>query len=90
MQLNELIEKDGVESVSQATNISVESLQFLSEDDFSRFNRAKALGFIQILEREYELELDELILKVKEYFKEEQLEAESLSKRNCDNHSFYK
>jgi hypothetical protein len=68
MQLNELIEKEGLESVSNKTNISIENLENLQNEVFQRLNRVKSLGFINILEREYNLELDEMREKIKVYF----------------------
>ena len=92
MTLNELIERDGVESISQLTNISIENLKFLSEDNFARLKRVRALGFIKILERDYDLELDDLTFKIKEYFEDNQLEVGNevvvLSTNSRDNNGF--
>ena len=92
MTLNELIERDGIESVSQLTNISVENLKFLSEEKFSKLNRVRALGFINILDRDYDLELDDLTSKIKEYFKDSELEMGNevvvLSSDSRDNNGF--
>jgi hypothetical protein len=43
------------------THISVAELQAILAKRFDAFNRAKALGFFKILEREYALDLSELI-----------------------------
>ena len=76
MTLNELIDRDGIETISELTNVSVENLRRLSEDDFDKLNRVRALGFIKILERDYEeLELDDLTFKIKAHFEENQLEV---------------
>ena len=75
MTLNELIERDGIAPISQLTNISVENLKFLSEDDFTKLNRVRALGFIKILERDYDLDMEDLTFKIKAYFEENKLEA---------------
>ncbi len=92
MTLNELIERDGIESVSQLTNISVENLKFLSEEKFSKLNRVRALGFIKILDRDYDLELDDLTFKIKEYFEDSELEMGNevvvLSSDSRDNNGF--
>ncbi|HHH20261.1 MAG TPA: hypothetical protein ENK86_07120 [Campylobacterales bacterium] len=69
MQFNELIEKDGIEAVSQKTNVSVENLSSLYEQNFDKLNRVKALGFINILEREYpDIEIDDLREVIKGYY----------------------
>ena len=92
MTLSELIAKEGVNGISQATNISIENLNFLNEDDFSKLTRVRSLGFIQILERDYGLDLDDLTSKIKAHFKENQLEAGNevvvLSKDSRDNSGF--
>jgi len=68
MQLNELIEKEGLENISLKTNISLENLQNLQNETFEKLNRVKSLGFINILEREYSVQLEEIREKIKEYF----------------------
>ncbi|RUM73798.1 MAG: hypothetical protein DSZ11_05065 [Sulfurovum sp.] len=93
MTLNELIDRDGIETVSQLTNVSVENLRRLNEDNFDKLNRVRALGFIKILERDYDdLELDDLTFKIKAHFEENQLEAGNevvvLSKDSRDNNGF--
>jgi len=61
MQLSELIDKEGISSISAKTNISEMNLNYLLEKDFKTFNRVKSLGFLLILEREYEgLEFNDL------------------------------
>ena len=69
MQLNELIDKEGIEAVSQKTNISVENLHSLYHQEFEKLNRVKALGFLKILEREYEdIDIGGLKESIKEYY----------------------
>jgi len=61
MRLSELIDKEGITSISGKTNISEMNLNYLLDKDFKTFNRVKSLGFLIILEREYEgLELGDL------------------------------
>ncbi len=70
MQLNELIEKEGLEAVSEKTNISIDNLKCLLNEDFENLNRVKALGFLSILQREYGLEVDALENSIRNYFEE--------------------
>jgi len=71
MQFNELLDKDGVERISNQTNISISNLEFLGEEDFENLSRVKALGFLLILEREYkEIDVVDLRERVKSYFEE--------------------
>jgi len=68
MNLNELIERDGLEVISEKTNISVNNLKKLVDLDFEGLNRVRALGFLSILRREYGLELDTIEDSIKSYF----------------------
>ncbi len=71
MDLNELIEKEGLESVSEKTNISIFNLNKLANEDFLELNRVKALGFLHILKREYEIDTTKLEQSIKSHFEEQ-------------------
>jgi len=96
MQLNELIEQDGIEKVVIKTTISKDNLNYLVNEDFENLSRVKALGFLLILEREYkELEVSKIRERVKSYFAEHKPDydnvivvAETLSNRG--EFSFFK
>ena len=64
MQLDELIEKYGLKDIFEKTNIFEDAVVQLSQEDFTSFPRAKALGLMSILRREYP-ELDTVVLKEK-------------------------
>ncbi len=69
MQLNELIEQEGIEKVAIKTTISQDNLNYLINENFEKLSRVKALGFLLILEREYkELEVSELRENIKLFF----------------------
>jgi len=70
MNLNELIERDGLEAISEKTNISINNLKKLVDLDFEGLNRVRALGFLSILRREYGLDLDTIEESIKSYFME--------------------
>jgi len=70
MDLNELIEKEGLEGVSEKTNISIFNLNKLANEDFRDLNRVKALGFLHILKREYDIDTTKLEQSIKSYFEE--------------------
>ncbi len=50
----------GLKEVSNKTFINLENLTALLDKDFAKLNRTKALGFIQILQREFNVDLNEL------------------------------
>ncbi len=71
MQFSEIMDRDGVERLSDVTNISIDNLNNLVEEKFEKLTRVKALGFLLILEREYsDIDVDALRERVKTYFEE--------------------
>ncbi|MCK4440800.1 MAG: hypothetical protein KAU90_02255, partial [Sulfurovaceae bacterium] len=70
MKLGELIKSEGLDVVSEKTNISENNLEKLVDLDFEGLNRVKALGFLSILRREYGIELDIIEDSIKSYFVE--------------------
>ena len=60
MQLNEILEENTIKSISQKTKISEENLENLLAANFDALKKIKALGFISILEREYNTDLSAL------------------------------
>ena len=66
----DIIKEYGVKSVSLKTNISIDSLTKLSENNYLDFTKIQTLGFIKIIEREYNLELPEIKNNIREFFVE--------------------
>lgn len=60
MQLNEILEENTIRSISQKTKISEDNLENLLAANFDPLKKIKALGFISILEREYNADLSAL------------------------------
>lgn len=60
----------GLKKVSNKTFINEEDLAAFLEGDFSDINRTRALGFIQILEREYPVNLQQLRQNYLEYYQQ--------------------
>lgn len=56
----EFLKEIGLREVSNKTFINLENLTALIEKDFAKLNKTKALGFIQILQREFDVNLQEL------------------------------
>ncbi len=70
MQLNEILEENSIESISEKTNIAEDKIEYLIDKNFEAINKQKTLGFISIIEREYNIDLDELRNEAKAYHKE--------------------
>ncbi|SHO80845.1 membrane protein [hydrothermal vent metagenome] len=64
----DIINEYGVKSVSLKTNISIDSLNRLSQNDYSKFTKIQTLGFVKIIEREYNIKLPELKNNIREFF----------------------
>ena len=96
MQLNEIIDKEGVEKLSLLTNISIDNLNNLVEENFEKLTRVKSLGFLLILEREYkDIDVSSLRERVKVYFEENKPADENVVMISKDsiqgnNFSFFK
>ena len=58
----------GLRKVSNKTFINEEDLEAFLNEDFANINKVRALGFIQILEREYPVKLQELRQKYLQYY----------------------
>ncbi len=77
MNALERLREIGPLTISKQTHISVEEIQAILDERYDRFNRTKAVGFIKILEREYEVKLDEW-LEAFDTFNGNQSESEEI------------
>ena len=74
MQLNEILEENSVDGIHKRTNISEDNIEALIAGDFSKIKRIKTMGFISIIEREYNADLSKLKEEAINYY-ESHLEA---------------
>ena len=65
----EELKKIGVQKIYEKTHIPAKHIKSLFEDDFESLNKVQFLGFISILEREYNLKLVDVRERGLEYFK---------------------
>ena len=68
MRLSELLEEQSLKSISLKTMISEENIQRIISEDYGDLAKAKALGFLSILEREYNLDLKDVRNNAITYF----------------------
>jgi hypothetical protein len=68
MQLNDILEENSIKAISQKTKISEENLENLLNKNFDAIKKIKTLGFISIIEREYNADLTSLKEEAKEYY----------------------
>ncbi len=76
MQLNDILEEKDINKISQKTNISKKNLEMLIDEDFTGLIKAKALGFISILERDYQVDLNTLREKALVYYEKHRNDEE--------------
>jgi hypothetical protein len=57
MKINEIFEKNSPKEIFEKTTISEENIKILSEKNFKKLKKVRALGFISIFEREYKEDL---------------------------------
>ena len=77
MQLNEILEENSVKAVSKKTKVSEENIERLLAAEFDTLKRAKTLGFISIIEREYKADLSMLKEQALSYYIEHSGDEES-------------
>ncbi len=70
MQLSEIVEEHDISEISKRTRISVENLEYLLDHDWEQLKKVQALGFINILEREYGIDLGALRRECRNYYEE--------------------
>ncbi len=69
MDVNDIFEKYSIKEINQRTKISAISLRYIKNKEFDKINRTKFLGFIQILEKEFNTDLSELKSEYDLYYK---------------------
>jgi cytoskeletal protein RodZ len=70
MPLNDLIKEYSLQTLSDKTNISINSLEKLQKREWDKLQKTQVVGFLKILEREYNINLDELRAEAENFYKE--------------------
>lgn len=70
MQLNEILEENSAKSISQKTSIPEEKIEYLFTKEFDKLNKVHALGFVSIIEREFNADLTSLKEEINAYYEE--------------------
>ena len=68
MQLNDILEENSVKAISQKTKISEENLENLLAKRFENLKKVKTMGFISIIEREYNADLSAIREEAQAYY----------------------
>jgi len=72
MQFNELLEQYSIKEISQRTRVAPENIEHLQGGDWEMMRKVQALGFINIIEREFGVDLSELRQECLNYYREHQ------------------
>ncbi|HEO99435.1 MAG TPA: hypothetical protein ENO02_09065 [Epsilonproteobacteria bacterium] len=78
MQLSDILEEHSLKNISKKTNISEENIEYLLAKKFEKIERVKALGFISIIEREFDADLGALKSEAQAYYAEQIPPEESI------------
>ena len=70
-----------IEEIYKKTYIARKNLKALLKKDFSKFDRLKALGFVKIIEREFDLDLSELKEEIRDYFDKKEDKEEKIEEK---------
>lgn len=70
MPLNEILEENSAKSISQKTNIPEDKIHSLLNKEFDKLNKVHALGFVSIIEREFNTDLTALKEEIAAYHEE--------------------
>jgi len=83
MQLNEIIEENTLEEISQKTRLSSENLEKIFSKKFEELRKVQAMGFISILEREYHADLSDLRAECMAFYSASSPEAEQVAPKKA-------
>ena len=67
----EALKKIGIQKIHEDTHIAIVHIKAVMNEEYGAIDKVQFFGFLSILEREYSLNLDDLRVKAKEYFKEQ-------------------
>ncbi len=65
-----VLEEIGLQEVSRKTHIELKYLEYMINKDFSKLKRTNALGYVKIINREYNIELKEWLEEFEAYWSE--------------------
>ena len=75
-----VLKEIGAQKIHNDTHISREYVQSIIHGSFEGLSSVHFVGFVSILEREYNIDLSELKAKGKEYFAEENIHSDKVKK----------
>jgi len=85
MSVEEFFELHSIEEINKKTKISPISLRYIKNKDFDKLIRVKFIGFVRLIEKEYNVDLSELIEDYKNFYNKDEIKAEKTEKKEVKN-----
>ena len=73
-----VLEEIGLKEVSDKTHIEIKHLKYIINMEFDKLNRVNALGFIKIIQREYDVDFDEWLQEAERYWAENKVPEDNV------------
>jgi len=70
MELSELFKKHSIEEIAKKTNIPKEKLESLRDKKWEDFRKPQVIGFLNIIQREFKVDLSTEIEEARDYFRQ--------------------
>jgi cytoskeletal protein RodZ len=89
MNAYEFFEKYSIETINKKTRISPISLRFIKNKKFEKIPRVKFIGFVRIIEKEFNVNLSELIEEYNQTTNSKEEEKEDIKIEKPKNNTFW-
>ncbi len=74
----EKLRQVGAQKIHEQTHIALKFVEAILDENFEEMQKVQLMGFLRILEREYQIDLEDIRHKALEYFKEQEQQQENL------------
>jgi len=77
MSVEEFFKKYSIEEINKKTKISPISLRYIKNKEFDKLIRVKFIGFVRLIEKEYNIDLSELIEEYENFYEDKKPKEEN-------------
>ena len=85
MSVEEFFELYSIEEINKKTKISPISLKYIKNKEFDKLIRVKFIGFVRLIEKEYNVDLSELIEEYENFYNKDEVKQEQKEKKEVEN-----
>ena len=85
MSVEEFFESHSIEEINKKTKISPISLRYIKNREFDKLIRVKFIGFVRLIEKEYNVDLSELIEEYENFYNKDEVKQEQKEKKEIKN-----